>query len=326
MLKDVSLEIIQKCLNQCLHCSSNSTYESHMKLSYQTIVEVIDDITVLNASRLCLSGGEPFLHPDIIDIITYAVSKGLVLDVYSCGVVGEYSNETSISVDYFLKCKSIGLHRVMFNLQAANADLYSKIMGRNNFDVVIQSIKNANLAGVETEIHFVPMKLNIDEVDQLLDLVEKIGVKNTSFLKLVPHGRAKINKDKILLSDLETEKLQKKLFELKLQGKNIRIGLPFTKNSEENSCHAVREKLYIKYDGSVFGCEAFKYIALEDKKGRTINPDNVLQKKVFDINATSEFLKNSIILVDEFSSYESGCDNCPVQKYLKGRKVNNVQN
>ncbi|MBA4685531.1 MAG: radical SAM protein [Candidatus Galacturonibacter soehngenii] len=326
MLKDVSLEIIQKCLNQCLHCSSNSTYESHMMLNYQTIVDVIDDITMLNASRLCLSGGEPFLHPDIIDIIAYAASKGLVLDVYSCGVVGEYNNEKSISVDYFMKCKSIGLHRVMFNLQAPNANLYFKIMGRNNFDIVIQSIKNANIAGIETEIHFVPMKLNVNEVDQLLDLVGKIGVKNTSFLKLVPHGRAKVNKDEIMLSDFETEKLQKELFGLEAQGKNIRIGLPLTMTSEENSCHAVREKLYIKYDGSVFGCEAFKYIALDNIEGKTINPDNILQKRVLDIFEKSEFLENSINLVDEFSSYKSGCDNCPVQKYLKGRNINNVQN
>lgn len=320
MLKDVSLEIIQKCLNQCLHCSSNSTYESHMMLNYQTIVDVIDDITMLNASRLCLSGGEPFLHPDIIDIIAYAASKGLVVDVYSCGVVGEYNNETSISVDYFMKCKSIGLHRVMFNLQAPNSDLYFKIMGRNNFDIVIQSIKNANIAGIETEIHFVPMKLNINEVNQLLDLVEKIGVKNTSFLKLVPHGRAKVNKDKIMLSDLETETLQRELLELKAQGKNIRIGLPLTKSLEENSCHAVKEKLYIKYDGSVYGCEAFKYISFKDKNGKKIDPDNILNQKVLEINKSSEFLNSSIKLVEEFACKNGGCDNCPVQKYLKGVK------
>ena len=118
MLYDVSLEILQKCLNNCLHCSSNSCHNSKAILRLDTIKQIIDDIVYLGAKRLCLSGGEPFLHPDIIEIVEYATQKGLILDVYSSGIVGEYNLEKSISKEMLWECKKRGLNRIMFNVQA----------------------------------------------------------------------------------------------------------------------------------------------------------------------------------------------------------------
>lgn len=69
MLYDVSLEILKKCLNNCLHCSSNSCHNSKTILGLDTIKQIIDDIIFIGAKRLCLSGGEPFLHPDIVEMI-----------------------------------------------------------------------------------------------------------------------------------------------------------------------------------------------------------------------------------------------------------------
>lgn len=116
MLYDVSLEILQKCLNNCLHCSSNSCHNSKAILRLDTIKQIIDDIVYLGAKRLCLSGGEPFLHPDIIEIVEYATKKGLILDVYSSGIVGEYNLEKSISKEMLWECKKRGLNRIMFNV------------------------------------------------------------------------------------------------------------------------------------------------------------------------------------------------------------------
>src|SRR5699024_3197764 len=114
---------------------------------------------------LCLSGGEPFLHTDIINIIRYAVQKGLKLDIYSSGIVGEYGKEEALGHDMLLECKKAGLNRIMFNLQAAHSEVYDSIMGTtNNFPLVIESIKRAKRYNIETEIHFVPMKQNTNEV------------------------------------------------------------------------------------------------------------------------------------------------------------------
>lgn len=318
MLGDVSLEIIQKCLNNCIHCSSNSCYNSETILDLSLIETVIDDLAYMGINRLCLSGGEPFLHPNIVNIVQYAVSKELKVDVYSSGIVGEYGNEESIAKDILWRCKKAGLNRIMFNLQASQSEIYDAItQTENNYEKVIESIKRTQECGIQTEIHFVPMKQNYNEIDCVIDLAKKLDVCQVSFLKLVPHGRAKVFKDKIMLNNKELKNIQEKLCFIKNNGACIRIGIPLSQTEQGNSCHAVKEKLYIKFDGSVFGCEAFKYIKFYNKNGKEIKPDSVKYKRVIDICNSSEYLKMSKELIKEYSCIKSGCENCPIQKFLK---------
>lgn len=323
MLNEVSLEIIQKCLNNCIYCSSNSCYNSKPILELNTIKEIIDDIAYLGAKKLCLSGGEPFLHKDIVDIIKYAVYKGLEVNVYSSGIIGMPDNKKSLDDNTLLECKKKGLNKIIFNLQAANPDTYNLIMKtKDSFHLVIESIEKANKYNIKTEIHFVPMKQNINEVEDVISLSKKLGVDKVNFLRLVPHGRAKLNEKNILLSDNELKNIQKKLYHIKENGEKIRIGLPLSYPGNEVYCHAVNEKLYIKFDGCVYGCEAFKYIKFYDDKNNVILPDNVLEKRVKDIHKNSLFLRKSLDLIKTFSTKTCKCENCPVQEYLKEK--NNI--
>lgn len=319
MLNDVSLEILQKCLNNCIHCSSNSCFESKAILEFKVIKEIIDDIVCLGAKRLCLSGGEPFLHPDITNIVEYATRKGLILDIYSSGIMGDNNQTVSLDEMMLINCKKAGLNRIMFNVQAASSEVYDAVMmTAGNFGKLVESIKRTEACGIETEIHFVPMKQNYDEIESVVKLAEELNVGNVSFLRLVPHGRAEQYKDKIMLNDQELEIVQNKLYKMKAAGKKIRIGLPLTYPSEEANCHAVKEKLYIKFDGSVFGCEAFKYIQFHGINGEKIGPDNVLENRICQVHKNSLFLKKSLELVERYSGDIADCGNCPVQKFLKG--------
>lgn len=320
MINDVSLEIIQKCLNHCVHCSSNSCYNSKSILEIHVIREIIDDIVELGAKRLCLSGGEPFLHRDIITIIDYATQRGLSVDLYSSGIVGEYNKEEPIKDEILLESKKAGLNKIIFNLQAAHSKVYDSIMGTvNNFSIAIESIKKAKRYNIETEIHFVPMKQNINEINYVIELGKKLGVSCINFLRLVPHGRAKLNAEKIMLTDEELLNIQKELYSIEEQGERIRIGLPLSFPGNKPQCHAVTEKLYIRFDGSVFGCEAFKYIYFLDDKNMPIRPDNITDRRLKYIASKSLFLEKSIELVKNFSNVQYGCENCPVQKYLKNK-------
>lgn len=122
-----------------------------------------------------------------------------------------------------------------------------------------------------------------------------------------------------MLNDEELINIQKKLYDIKKSGEKIRIGLPLSspENKITASCHAIKEKLYIKFDGNVYGCEAFKYIEFFDKKNNPITPDNILTKRVKDIYKNSLFLTKSKDLIRDFSNKKCGCENCSVQKYLK---------
>ena len=102
------------------------------------------------------------------------------------------------------ECKKRGLNRIMFNVQAADSVVYDAIMNtKGKYDLLIRSMTNAKECQIDTEIHFVPMKQNYNQIANVVKLAEQLNVCCVSFLRLVPHGRAEDNKEKIMLSDDE---------------------------------------------------------------------------------------------------------------------------
>lgn len=322
MIKDVSIEIIQRCLNRCLHCSSCSTSESVAVLSKDIVKEVVDGLHILGTQRICLSGGEPFLHPDAAEIIEYISQKGIVVDVYSCGILGDKDVPSEIPLSLLSKLKSAGLRSIIFNLPSASEDTYNFITQTNgHFPLLIESIKNTVASEIIAEVHFVPMSVNRKDASSMVTLAEQLGIRQINFLKLVPHGRARENYSELSISDAELVDLQNELLTLQEKGKPIRIGLPLSVSGTTPPCHAVSKKLYIKFDGSVFGCEAFKYIVFHTETGGIIKPNNIHTESVLDIYKHSTYLRESKKLVNHYSSCTVGCENCPVQKYIKTQEA-----
>lgn len=308
MIEDVSFEILSKCVNNCLHCSSCSTFNSKEIISLSKIKEVVDNLIHLHVKRICLSGGEPFLHPDLIEIVQYISGHGIICDIYSAGIIKSSDGLSALSKNNLYNLKLAGVHRIMFNFQSLNENIYNLIMGTTNCQpLLIESIDNTVACDIEAELHFVPMKYNINEIEGVLSFAEDHNIQQVSFLKLVEHGRAKVNS--LALSKDEELLLMQKLKRLKNQNKKIRIGIPLDNECEKCSCHAVKNKVYIKYDGSVYGCEAFKYIEFE--KARV---SNIYNENIIDIINNSEYIAQSKALI---CKYSNGYKGCPVQNYLE---------
>jgi MoaA/NifB/PqqE/SkfB family radical SAM enzyme len=317
MIKEVSIEIIKKCPNLCLYCSSSSDIAAKEIITFADLSDLIDRLIKLDVSRFCLSGGEPFLHPELLRIVKYISSFGIETDIYTCGITLIDNESRSISAETFHEFRKSGLNRVMFNLQSTNEDNYNKLTNTNgHYKIALQSIRNAIIANVPSDVHFVPMKINKNDIDEIISFSEREGIEQVSFLKLVPHGRAKANMETVLLSGEDDAEVQQKLLSAKSGGAKIRIGVPYSKNDTSLRCHAVNEKLYIRYDGFVFGCEAFKYIEFQDENTHIL-PNNISEKPINEIVKSSNHLKKSIELIGEYSSVQMGCENCPVQKYLR---------
>lgn len=316
MIRDISFEITQRCLNKCVHCSSCSNNLCEQYIDYSTICKTVDDMPQMGVKRVCLSGGEPFLHKDLEEIVSYINQYDIDVNIYSSGIVEHNGTVTCVSTEEFENLKRRGLSKVMFNVQSHIASRYDDITGTvGRFEVVKESIRNAKRAGIWTEIHFVPMKINLNDIDGIVEFAKTMNVDKVSFLKLVPHGRAEENKEKILLSADETIQLRRKLSDIKSE--MIRIGIPLSLEFDSDFCHAASSKLYIKFDGTVYGCEAFKYIQQLDGEKNVINPNNIFESSMLGIYSNSRYLEATKEFVKKYSCLHSKCESCPVQKYLE---------
>lgn len=87
MVKDLCFEIIDKCPNECKFCSSNSCYTRNTIISFDDFKRVIDYFIFQGGIKeLSLSGGEPFLHPDLFKMVEYSKSLGIRTVIFTSGV------------------------------------------------------------------------------------------------------------------------------------------------------------------------------------------------------------------------------------------------
>ena len=316
-MKQISVEIIHKCPNHCLHCSSFSSPFCKDIIPKENVFEIVDGAKRLGTRILSISGGEPFLHRDLVSIVEYAKKQGIKVYIYSSGIYwNEYNQLSSLSQDVLTELKQVGVDKIIFDLPAINENVYDRFMGtRGHYRYALESINRTKETDIFTEIHFVPTKININEIEGILSYAKEKRLDRVSFLGLVPHGRAKENVFQLYLSTEETTALKEKLYAI--QSDFVRIGIPLQINNEEYQCYAGCGKLCVRYDGKVFGCEAFKYFNLYDDSKNIIEPDSIYDRKIDQIFHDSDYLKAEKAFIKKSMLVDGCTDKCPVQRMFR---------
>ena len=85
ILNALTLEIIDRCFQKCVYCSSNSIPESDVKLSIEQIRSILDDLKELGGKTVEFSGGEPIAHPDLYEAVVYAKQLSLETELFTSG-------------------------------------------------------------------------------------------------------------------------------------------------------------------------------------------------------------------------------------------------
>ena len=316
MLSEISIEILQRCPNRCIYCSSHSNPQATHIIPFEIIKNVIDDAKSLGCKTVCLSGGEPFLHPQILDIISYIAKQQLTCYVYTSGIYMKDEVYSSLPNEYIEAIRGM-VDKVIFNVEADSSTLYDQIMGTDvgGFDMMKKSINDCVSSGLVVETHVVPMQVNFKHLKSIFEMCYQLGVSKVSILRLVLQGRALENLSLVKLSgkdNREVTKLIKALNE-SYKGK-VRIGLPYSDSNCRIYCKAASDKINVRYDGNVYPCEVFKDDLLNAKLG--CEPDNVWKDSFYDLYQNSPYL-NVVRKSIEVFKKEDGDETCYGQFKMK---------
>ncbi|MGB3904717.1 MAG: radical SAM protein, partial [Anaerolineae bacterium] len=85
-----SLELTFRCNLRCVHCYLGDTragIPGKQELTYAEIRDLLDQIVDEGCLWLLLTGGEPLVRPDFLDIYTYAKQKGLLVTLFTNGTL-----------------------------------------------------------------------------------------------------------------------------------------------------------------------------------------------------------------------------------------------
>lgn len=309
MLSEISIEILQRCPNRCIYCSSHSNPQATHIIPFEIIKNVIDDAKSLGCKTVCLSGGEPFLHPQILDIISYIAKQQLICYVYTSGIFMKDEVYSSLPNEYIEAIRGM-VDKVIFNVEADFSALYDQIMGTDvgGFDMMKKSINDCVSSGLVVETHVVPMQVNFKHLKSIFEMCYQLGVSKVSILRLVLQGRALENLSLVKFTGEDSREVTKLIKALKeaYKGK-VRIGLPYSDSNCRIYCKAASDKINVRYDGNVYPCEVFKDDLLNAKLG--CKPDNVWKDRFYDIYQESSYLNVVRRRIEAFKK-EDGDETC----------------
>ena len=257
-LKEVCLEITNACPMNCVHCSSFGKSNLEEEMSLDEIKKVIAEIAELGGEVIEISGGEPTIHPGLVEIIRCAKDFGLETRLYTSGF---HFFEPMVN-----QLISSELDRVIFNLQGADRKTHECITRtKGSFGNVISSIKLVT-RDLWVGVHFVPMKPNFKELKNVIQLCCDLQVNEIGILRFVPQGCGEANRSWLELSKREFREVAEEAIRQfhYLDDPMIRIGNPFNFCSLMDSsipiqpCHAGLTSCLIKPNGEVAPCPAFK--------------------------------------------------------------------
>ncbi|MBT3381823.1 MAG: 12,18-didecarboxysiroheme deacetylase [Lentisphaerae bacterium] len=172
----------QRCNLRCVHCYSHSRdCEYTGELTHEEGIRLIDDLAEFGVPVLLFSGGEPLMRPDILELITYARSRGLRAVVST--------NGTLIDDELAMKLKDAQLSYVGVSLDGLEEtnDRFRGIPGA--FGRALSGIRACQRAGIKVGLRFTINARNLADVNGIFDLIRDEGIPRVCFYHLVYAGR-----------------------------------------------------------------------------------------------------------------------------------------
>jgi len=168
-----SLEVTFRCNLRCVHCyvgDFRSGVQSKAELSTAEMRKILDQIADAGCLDLLLTGGEPLMRPDFLDIYTYAKQKGLMLTLFTNG-----SLLTPKIVDYLGNWPP---QSVEITLYGYSQQTYERVTGISGSHArCMRGIELLLHQGIPLKLKTMLLTLNQHELDDMKHFSESLGVK-----------------------------------------------------------------------------------------------------------------------------------------------------
>ncbi len=188
----VYLQINTICNFNCKFCSRESM--PNKSIDYLDFKYIIDSLSEFGVNDIYITGGEPLLHPQIDDMIDYALTKKMNISILTNG----FYIDRHVEILKKVACLSVSLH--------GEKETHNKIVGFNCYDKIINNI-NLMVGKVNLTINYTAFNENIDEKNIL------------SVYNFCDHNKIKMNVSRY--NDLGCGKINKCDLDLNIFMKNI---------------------------------------------------------------------------------------------------------
>ena len=175
------------CTARCLHCSSNSARRSPDELNTDEAKNLIDQLTAAGVIDFGISGGEPLLRRDMLEIIAHAKMRGMT--------VGIATNGAKLTPARAQKLAELGLDRIQVSLDGF-ADQHDELrQWPGLFDRVLKTIRTGRDAGLRVHVCCTITTLNHHSLEAFVEFLSGTGIRRLNLSRFVATGRGRNSLD-----------------------------------------------------------------------------------------------------------------------------------
>ena len=192
-LRWLFFEITDRCNLKCRHCGSSCTAEGQA-LTTEDIERTLRTLQQHpDKPAVCLTGGEPMMHPDFFEIARLVKEMG-----FSWGMT---TNATLIDDAAAEKLREAGMSTVSVSLDGMESSHDSLRQKDGAWRLALRGLEALQKAGSRPQVTTVLHQGNFDDIEPMYDLLCGMGITSWRPINVEPIGRACESADLLLTPD-----------------------------------------------------------------------------------------------------------------------------
>lgn len=240
---NIHLELTYRCNLKCVHCYCAED-KKRRELSYEEVVNLLDQLAQAGGLFLTLTGGEVFTRKDFFDIAFYAKKKNFATRVFTNGTL---INESAAD-----KLAELNPLSIELSLYGTSPEVHDRVTGvKGSFVKLQRTIKLLKKQNLTIFLKTTVMKQNLKECEGLLRLGRELGAHSRFGFEVTPRNDGSIEPLEYRLNDEEL--LSFILGDIPQKWEYVEIP-PHAEAVKREACSPARNGCAISPYGDIYPC------------------------------------------------------------------------
>lgn len=182
----IAWELTRACAFACYHCRAEAQpRRDPLELTTKESFDLIDQIKEFGDPILVITGGDPMMRRDLYEILSYAVQRGLRTSLTP-------TTTRLVTPEALARVKEAGVRRLAISIDGTTAGPHDVFRGfRGSFEIALGIARDTVAAGLSLQVNTTISRHNLHLIDEMAELMGRLGVVQWSLFFLVPTGRAR---------------------------------------------------------------------------------------------------------------------------------------
>jgi PqqA peptide cyclase len=189
----LNLELTYRCPLHCVFCYNPTDFAATGgELGTEEWIRVLREARAAGAVQLGLSGGEPLVRNDLETIVAEAHRLGFYTNLITSGV--------GLSEPRIEALKNGGLDHIQLSFQDSSRQMNDFLSSTRTFELKSKTAALIKRYEYPMVLNVVLHRLNIDHVEEILQMAERLGADYVELANTQYYGWAWHNRDQLLPS------------------------------------------------------------------------------------------------------------------------------